>query len=465
MSTQTISLDWLTITMSPRLKYEGDKYGINGEVIHCQKERYMDELYNVDWTTTAEKYIKQISLLLNLEFTQDKHNSLAKLGYTQTLQSGKILLGYHERYEYMGICIQLTGDGLRQYRMSSPYDCPEPWLMRALDNLSDSWEYSCGATRIDIAIDTYNGDTTIRELIDLYHKPNAERQNRYLYTAMEKEDHREIRVRHRSGTQIIDNAEGGTSLYIGSMQSNCRLNIYDKTAERKKACERKKAYERTAADYEIPENWVRYEGRFRGEYARQLFNTLKTFSDYAQYGKYLYRVIDSKWEFRLSEDPDDLHPISKDWKERSKGVLGILKADDRRVSTMQTSYDHITNRSGLFSYLRKAELLYGEDIVPIIMEDLLFEYMQYKTTPDVNNFVDSNKEYYQRDGKRIESGRLYNDAKLPSSIIRRTMFHGMDIPEIIGSENNDNPGSLADVTPSADGSGFLNPKGLTEADE
>ena len=41
----------------------------------------------------------------------------------------------------------------------------------------------------------------------------------------------------------------------------------------------------------------------------------------------------------------------------------------------------------------------------------------------------------------------------------------MDIPEIIGSDDNDNPESHADVTPSADGSGFLNPKGLTEADE
>ena len=458
MTKQTISLDWLTITMSPRLKYKGDEYGKDGEVIHYQKKYYMDKLYNVDWTTTAEAYIEQISILLNLKFNQDIYNSLAKLGYNQTLKSGDILIGYHDHYEYMGICLQLSGDGLRQYRSSSSYDCAESWLMSALDNLSDSWGYSCGATRIDIAIDTYDGDTTVRELIDLYHKPKDERQNRYLYTAMETDDHREIRVRHRSGTQMIENDEGGTSLYVGSIRSDCRLNIYDKTAERKKAAELKKTTE------DIPENWVRYEGRFKSEYARQLFNTLKEFTDYAQYGKYLYRVMDSKWEFRLSEDPKDLHPISKDWKDRSKGVLGILKSDDSRVSTMQTSYDHITDRSGLFSYLRKAELLYGKDIVPIILEDLLFEYSRYKTTPDVNNFVDSNKEYYQIQGELIESGRLYHNAKLPDSVIERATFYNMDIPEIIGSRNNDNPESLDDVTPSSDGSGFLNPKGLTEAD-
>lgn len=456
MSTQTIGLDWLTITMSPRLKYEGDIYGPHGEIIHNQTVRFKDEYYNVNWSDTAELYISAISNLLNVKFsTPDKNQtSLAKLGYTQTRCAGSILIGYHERYEYMGICLQFTGEGLRQYRLSSSRDCAESWLMRSLDKLSDKWEYSCSATRIDIAIDSYDSGTTLQDIIGLYHKPQNQRNERYLYTAMENRSGDEIRVRHRSGTQIIDNNMGGTSFYIGSMQSNVRLNVYDKTAE-----------QIAAGKKDVPENWVRYEGRFKSEYARQLFNELKNYTDYAQYGKYLYRVMDSKWEFRLSEDPNDLHPISKDWKERSKGVLGILKADDRRVSTMQTSYDHITTRSGLFSYLRKAELLYGEDVIPVLIDSLLSDYYNYDATPDVTNFVESNKECHQTYDGAVETGRLYNDARLPKHVERRMKLKGMAIPEFIGSDDNDNPESLADVTPSADGSGFLNPKGLTEADE
>lgn len=456
MIKQTIGLDWLTITMSPRLKYKYDKYGPNGEVIHLQTTRVKDEFYGVQWTKRAESYISEISHLLNLNFSEPKAktNSLAKLGYTQTRVSGNILIGYHDFYEYMGICLQFSGEGLRQYRLSNSRECVEAWVMRSLDELSDTWEYSCGATRIDIAIDTYNGETTLRDIIDLYHKPQDQRHERYLYTAMENRNGDEIRVRHRSGTQIIDNDMGGTSFYIGSIQSNCRLNVYDKTAE-----------QIAAGKKDVPEKWVRYEGRFKSEYSRQLFNEIKYYTDYTQYGKYLYRVMDSKWEFRLSDDPNDLHPISKDWKERSKGTLGILKADDRRVSTMQTSYDHITARSGLFSYLRKAELLYGEEVIPALITSLLSDYEDYKTTPEVNNFVVSNKEYRQTHGEAFETGRLYNDARLPERVESQMKLQGMTIPEFIGSDDNDNPESHADVTSSADGSGFLNPKGLTEADE
>lgn len=455
MSTQTISLDWLTITMSPRLKYQDDEYDKDGNVIHHQKKYYLDELYNNDWTARADAYLTAISDLLDLKFNKDTHNSLAPLGYTQTFSSGSIFIGYHELYEYMGICLQFSGDGLRQYRTANKdKDCVEAWIMRSLDKLSDIWEYSCGATRIDIAIDEYNGDTDVQDIVDLYHKPRELRGERNLYTAMETKCSDEIRVPHRSGTQVIANDEGGISFYVGSLKSKCRLNIYDKTAEQK-----------ASGKTEVHEKWVRYEGRFRSEYARQIYNNIKNYEDYAQYGKYLYRVMDSKWEFRLSEDPNDLHPISKSWKEHSKGVQGILKADDRRVSTMQTSYDHIAERSGLFSYLRKAELLYGEEVIPALITSLLSDYEEYKTTSEVNNFVESNKEYRQTHGEAFETGRLYNDARLPKRVERQMKLQGMAIPEFIGSDDNDNPESLADVTPSADGSGFLNPKGLTEADE
>lgn len=454
MSTQTIGLDWLTITMSPKLKYQDDEYGKNGEVIHHQTKYYLDELYNNDWSKKAKLQISQISELLGLKFNEDEKNTLAKLGYKQTLSAGDIFIGYHELFEYMGICLQFSGEGLRQYRLSKPQDCAESWIMRSLDKLSSTWEYSCGATRIDIAIDEYNGETTVQELVDRYHKPAALRAERYLYTTMEGQNGDEVRTRHRSGTQIIDNADGGISLYIGSMQSACRMNIYDKTAEQKAAG---KKY--------VHDRWVRYEGRFRSDYAKQLFNNIKNYTDYGQLGKYLYKVIDSKWEFRLSEDPDDLHTISKSWKEHSKGVQGILKSEDSRISTMQTAYEHITSRSGLFSYLRKAELLYGEEIIPILMGELLAEYDAYKTTPDVKKFVESNKEYRQTHGEAFETGRLYNNARLPKQVERQMKWAGMTIPEIIGSDDNDNPESLADVTPSADGSGFLNPEGLTEADE
>ena len=101
--------------------------------------------------------------------------------------------------------------------------------------------------------------------------------------------------------------------------------------------------------------------------------------------KYYYAVMVSNYGFKQPDGSD--HPLVTEWRERSKGTLGVLQSEDRRKSSFATSYEHIAERSGLFSLMKKAELLHGVEAVDALVKALLLDYEKYKATDDVNKFV------------------------------------------------------------------------------
>mgnify|MGYP000388498988 FL=1 len=178
------------------------------------------------------------------------------------------------------------------------------------------------------------------------------------------------------GKQIIQTTAGGESLYVGSISSSKRLNIYNKVAERVNAGEQ---LEET--------NWVRFEGRFKKEYALQIGNNLMATSDADAFAglKYYYAVMVANYGFKQPDGSD--HPVVADWRKRSKGTLGVLQSEDRRKSSIATSYEHIAERSGLFSLMKKAELLHGVEAVDALVKALMADYEKYKATDEVHKFV------------------------------------------------------------------------------
>ena len=123
-----MSVDWLNVTMSPKDKY---KLGADGQPILSRKGKKMivDEFYDVDWSDKADAIINRICTELGLgaevparkNAQGDAVNPLSKLGYNVCRQYGDILIGYHKRYEFMGVIVQLSGDACRSYRGSCGY--------------------------------------------------------------------------------------------------------------------------------------------------------------------------------------------------------------------------------------------------------------------------------------------------------------------------------------------------------
>lgn len=374
-------MDWLTVTANPTQIYQEN-----------DQNRYIDAFYKVDWSERAEILLDKIAEVLHFGNTyisiRDRKSDikvfpkLSKKGYTVERQYKTITIGYHPILEYMGICLEFTGEALKDYRkMIKGYDIEmaESFILRSVAEVADSFEsaqpgimFSSKCTRIDIAIDEFNGEYSVEDFIDEYYRKRGRIDS-------EQVNNGEVIMKAmKVSRQIIQTTNGDSSLYIGSINSAKRFNIYNKVAERKSAGEN------------VDEtNWVRFEGRFKKEYALQIANQLMLYADEFRSLKYCYAVIVSNFCFKLPDGQK--HELVAEWKQRSKGVLGVLHSEDRRKSTFETSYVHLTERAGLFSLMKKAELLYGYDAVTSLLTSLMNDYKNYKVTDDVNKFVNDHE--------------------------------------------------------------------------
>lgn len=383
MERTEIGADWLTVTTNPAQVFQ------DGLVT-----RYIDAFYKIDWSERAESLLDEIADKLQLgkkyiAVGGDNNDSeirtipkLAKKGYKVERQYKNLVMGYHPLFEYMGVCIELSGDALRDYRkMMAPkgVELVEAYILRNVANVAESFRsaqhginFASKCTRIDIAIDVFDGKYSVTDYIDDYYHADgvitSEQVNKKTGEVFEKP--------MNVGKQIIQTTSGGESLYVGSISSSKRLNIYNKVAERENAGEQ---LEET--------NWVRFEGRFKKEYALQIGNNLMATSDADAFAglKYYYAVMVANYGFKQPDGSD--HPVVADWRKRSKGTLGVLQSEDRRKSSFATSYEHIAERSGLFSTMKKAELLHGVEAVDAFLKALMADYEKYKATDEVNKFV------------------------------------------------------------------------------
>lgn len=366
-----LSIDWLNVTMSPREKY---KMGADGQPIFTSKGKKMiaDIFYDIDWSDRAENIIAHICADLELgtevparkTAQGDTVNPLGKLGYNVCKQYGDVLIGYHKRFEYMGIIIQLSGDACRSYRNSfddTDKRVPELVLLSRLNTIATANDYMCAPTRVDIALDEYNGLWSVPQYVDSYYlQPQAEERKPYIYTYKVRTNVNYMPA-NVSTSAIMSN---GATLYVGSAKSACRLRIYDKLAER------------TSADVELPadvERWTRYEIMVRKEYARGIGDALDSIAvtDNNSYMRCLASVLATKYV--LCEDVDGLrkHYIMEYLDSVAEGTKTILKADDRRKSTLVTSYGHIVGGAGLIGLAQRMVAVHDDKDASDLVDALL----------------------------------------------------------------------------------------------
>lgn len=371
-----LSIDWLNVTMSPRDKY---KLGEDGEPILSRKGKKLiaDEFYDVDWMDKAEVIINRIYTTLGLgaevparkNAQGDAVNPLSKLGYNVCKQYGDILIGYHNRYEYMGIIVQLSGDACRAYRRMFVNNCvPELFLISGLNTIADDNDYMCAPTRVDIALDEYDGAWTVPQYVDAYYlQPQAQKRKAYIYTYRGYTEGKPSYGLANAKTSAI--MSEGVTLYVGSISSACRLRIYDKLAER------------TSADAPVVDNvdrWTRYELVVRKEYARAMGDALADLdvTDGDGYLRYLASVLANKYVLCLDEDGLRKHYIMQYLEGVADGTKTVLRSDDRRASTLVTSYGHIIGGSGLVGLAQKMVAIHQDKDAGKLVDALLLAIKQ-----------------------------------------------------------------------------------------
>jgi len=161
----------------------------------------------LDWLTVSTKIWSEndIIQLLRLEDCTWEHVDAYRYGYAHRCSfSGiTILSGGHN--DDMGICLEMSGQGCRAFETYSSLSWIE--LLRILKDPLNEFNI----THIDIAFDDHTGVLDIGEILD------------------DTDNHR---YRSRSRWWKVEYGSCGTTIYHGSPQSNIRVRIYDKAAER-----------------------------------------------------------------------------------------------------------------------------------------------------------------------------------------------------------------------------------------
>lgn len=204
----------------------------------------MDEnIILIDWLTFSVKDMDYVSVISWLGLSDvDWEQKGGRRGYSSSKLFGKIWIMYDGR-EDMGVCIDMSGQGCRQYETSGN---------RSLESLVTevSKMENANITRLDIAYDDIdkNGDG----LLNVCKIERLVRIDRYISKFGKKSG--EWSGKHNDGSE---KAPLAYSVYFGSPQSHVRFRIYDK------------AMERGGLDY----HWVRFEIQFRDEQAYNFITT------------------------------------------------------------------------------------------------------------------------------------------------------------------------------------------------
>lgn len=166
-----------------------------------------DNIILFDWLTFTlrQSSVPEVKSLLGLDTQTWIFADKGRNGYKQRIFFESISILY-EGAENMGICVDITGKGCRQF---------ESYSTKSWDDLFSVLlplfaQKLCKITRLDVAFDDHTGLLNIDQLRD------------------DTDDHNYV---SRSRTWKVEYGSAGTTIYHGSPSSDMLIRIYDKAAE------------------------------------------------------------------------------------------------------------------------------------------------------------------------------------------------------------------------------------------
>lgn len=190
-------------------------------------------------------------------------------GYKKAFQFGGIWIMYDGSDE-QGICVEMSGQGCRQYETSGIYELS--WLCDYLANHSDKYHI----TRVDVAFDDIDHDE-YGGLLDMLEIDRCAREDLYISRFRSKSG--QWSGKH-SDTEAPDRL--ALSVYFGSAQSDTRFRLYDKSLERG----------------DLGYHWTRFEMQLRDKSA------LSFLLDDRKVGEKFYGLINNNLRFIVPNPTD-----------------------------------------------------------------------------------------------------------------------------------------------------------------
>lgn len=207
----------------------------------------------------------------------------------------------------MGYCVSMTGQGCRYYEeIQKDGDFVDFWReflvrLRDLNNRG----YAVNVSRIDIAVDDYDGLLDMGLISD---------------SCNSREFVSQFRTAYEQGYNNILTGEGlGRTIYFGTRKSATLCRFYDKRMEQlHKYRNDPEKYKELLA---IP-HWVRMEFEFKREQAVKIVNVI---CDSDDFGKYYSEIVNSYVRFVESDDSNVSRRTMKTWWKKFIGTMNRAK--------------------------------------------------------------------------------------------------------------------------------------------
>lgn len=189
----------------------------------------------IDWLTFTSKIHNQNDMIAFLGLTNVTFTEMPGMyGYKSRLVYGHISIMYDGFSPDMGVCVNMSGQGCRDFETYSSLDWVE------LLNSIVCYDDLMSVTRLDVAYDDFDNMLDINVICDSVQK--------HLYVSKAQK------------WEVVHSSDG-TSAYIGSPSSLVRFRFYDKAAER---------------GISDGTHWVRFEMQLRKDRAEMFLRSIFT---------------------------------------------------------------------------------------------------------------------------------------------------------------------------------------------
>lgn len=344
-----------------------------------------------DWDSVAEELLEEFEKKADFlsVFGDKEQEEKAPEGYKTAYKYGNhpfyFCVAYHPYYPDMGVIVKFSAQALDYYVEATGLE-----VYRFMQKVIYP-DYTIRLSRIDLAADYIDEEINITGIYQNLMDGKIGVFREYTSKKTGKLEYKKVSMAY-SG--FLKEQEVPT-IYIGSVQSNSRLRIYDKKREQ---IERKGTKHDKAVRCK---NWVRFEGVFKHEYAHQISEQLFNISSDDEYLNLIALILVQKFRFMFIDKIKGTADVDTDYTQMLLDAINNksfkLKAPSTRNYSLMRNIDYIFTGSGIMNTLYKVEKIWGVDAVAYLLE-YIAEYLtdEFEPSSDCLLWLRRNKIDYQK---------------------------------------------------------------------
>lgn len=322
-------------------------------------------------------------------------------GYTIAYTFGEhnfyLAVAYHQLQVKMGVVVKLSAQALDYYCEFSGVKVYE-----FLQLIQDSY-YTTRISRIDLTVDYIDEDIDVTSIYQMFIDNKVGIFREYTSKKTGELSYRRCNMQYQG---FLKGQEVPT-LYLGSAKSNSRLRIYDKKREQIERNGSKLIKARNCQD------WVRFEGVFRHEFAHQISDELLKISSDDEFVNFIALTMIQKFRFMYI----DKGVVDCDT-EYSQMLLDAitnqnfaLKSPSSKNYEMVKNLAYLFNGSGVISTLYKIKVIWGDDAILYFMMFIQEYLKEWNQNDDCRYWLRNNLVDYQRNYPEFEA--FFKEAIVP----------------------------------------------------